>query len=83
MEGAGLRVVRMQNSIPLLHRAACALLLAILPSLQAADTNPTQERADRFLALVNSTYQAMVTLESNAQWDAGYMNAELEVPFNM
>jgi peptidyl-dipeptidase A len=41
--------------------AACA---------SATDTNPTQERADRFLALINSTYQAIITVESNAVWDA-------------
>jgi peptidyl-dipeptidase A len=46
------------------------MLLAAASLARAADTNPTQERADRFLALVNSEYQAMVTLESNAVWDA-------------
>ncbi|HVT72883.1 MAG TPA: M2 family metallopeptidase [Lacunisphaera sp.] len=53
-----------------LRRAAVAVLLAVAPGLRAADANPTQERADRFLALVNSGYQAMITLESRAQWDA-------------
>ena len=60
-------MIRLPSS---LRRAACALLLACVPGLRAADSNPTQERADRFLALVNPTYQAMITLESNAQWDA-------------
>ena len=54
----------------LLRSAAIALLLASAALLRATDTNPTQERADRFLALVNSTYQAVFTIESNAIWDA-------------
>src|SRR5512142_1089138 len=53
-----------------LRRAAVAVLLAAAPVVPAADANPTQERADRFLALVNSEYQAMITIEGNAQWDA-------------
>jgi len=53
-----------------LRSALLTVLLVALPSLRATDTNPTQERADRFLALVNSEYQAMITLEGNAQWDA-------------
>ena len=54
----------------LLRRAAIAALLALAVPAFAADSNPTQERADRFLALVNSTYQAMITVEGNAQWNA-------------
>ena len=54
----------------LLRHIAVALLLAAVPLARATDANPTQERADRFLALVNSTYQAMITVESNAVWDA-------------
>ncbi|WP_438481567.1 M2 family metallopeptidase [Oleiharenicola lentus] len=50
--------------------SASVLTLAFASIALAADTNPTQERADRFLNIVNSTYQAMVTLESNAQWEA-------------
>ena len=46
------------------------MLLAVGSLARAADTNPTQERADRFLALVNSEYQAITTLEANSQWDA-------------
>ncbi len=46
------------------------MLLAVAPALRAADANPTQERADRFLALVNSGYQALITVEGRAQWDA-------------
>jgi len=44
--------------------------VALVAVVARADTNPTQERADRFLALVNSSYQALYTVESNAQWDA-------------
>lgn len=56
-----------------LRGAAIAALLAATLSLSngfAADTNPTQERADRFLALVNSAYKSLVTLEGNEQWKA-------------
>jgi peptidyl-dipeptidase A len=52
-----------------LRGAAVAVLLAAT-SCFAADTNPTQERADRFLVLVNSAYKAQITLEGNAQWKA-------------
>src|SRR5258708_5642329 len=53
-----------------LRSAVVAVLLAALPLGRAADTNSTQERADRFLLLVNSTYKALITIEGNAQWDA-------------
>ena len=54
-----------------LHCISSALLLLLIVSLaRAADVNPTQDRADHFLTLVNSSYQAMVTLESNAVWNA-------------
>jgi peptidyl-dipeptidase A len=52
-----------------LRGAAVAVLLATSVSF-AADANPTQERADRFLLLVNSAYKSLVTLEGNAQWKA-------------
>lgn len=38
-------------------------------SLHAASGDP-QERADRFLSLVNAAYQALGTVESEAQWNA-------------
>ncbi len=46
--------------------------LAALPAafLAAVDTNPMQERADRFLALVNSAYQAVYYVEAEAVWAA-------------
>ena len=53
-----------------LRGAALAVLLAATPFAFATDTNPTQERADRFLAIVNSSYKSLVTIEGNAQWDA-------------
>lgn len=46
------------------------LILSVGATCAWADTNPTQERADRFLALVNSAYQAVSTVEANAIWDA-------------
>ena len=53
-----------------LRSAAVAVLLLAVPLVQAADSNPTQERANRFLSLVNASYQALVRVNSNAQWDA-------------
>lgn len=60
---------------PLRGAAVAVLLVATAFTLSlsngfAADTNPTQERADRFLLLVNSAYKSLVTLEGNAQWKA-------------
>jgi peptidyl-dipeptidase A len=55
---------------PLISRLARWSAAALLAGTAFADTNPTQERADRFLALVNSAYQAISTVESNAQWNA-------------
>jgi len=52
-----------------LRSAAVAALLAASVSF-AADRNPTQERADRFLALVNSSYQALSYVKQEAQWAA-------------
>jgi len=46
------------------------MLLLAVPFVQAADLNPTQERANRFLSLVNASYQALVRINSNAQWAA-------------
>lgn len=49
---------------------ALALAAALLPAPARAARSPLQERADRFLALVNSTYQALYTVEQRALWDA-------------
>lgn len=35
-----------------------------------AEPSPIQQRADRFLALVNASYQALTTVNSEAQWAA-------------
>src|SRR6185312_6358004 len=48
--------------------SAAILLLLFSVSLKAA--SPIQERADRFLALVNSGYQALYRVNSDAQWRA-------------
>jgi peptidyl-dipeptidase A len=48
--------------------ALLALLLSAAPA--GAASSPFQERADRFLELVNSGYQALYTVTSRAQWDA-------------
>lgn len=60
--------------IPRLRTACCAalaLLLAVPALAQApAARSPLQERADRFLSLVNASYQALYTVEQRASWDA-------------
>ena len=45
-----------------------ALVLGV-PML-AQTVSPIQERADRFLKLVNSGYQALVYVDQKAQWAA-------------
>lgn len=55
---------------PLFRGAALAALFALVSILPAADRNPTQERADRFLALVNASYQALAYVRNEAQWAA-------------
>jgi peptidyl-dipeptidase A len=55
---------------PLFRGAALAALFTITAVLPAADRNPTQERADRFLLLVNASYQALTYVEAEAQWAA-------------
>jgi len=52
-----------------LIRFFLALNIAAAQLLCAADSN-TQERADRFLSLVNASYQALYYVESQAQWNA-------------
>lgn len=59
----------------LMHRPriSCLFLLfllsLILPFVAVAATkSPIQERADRFLALANSGYQALFRVNSEAQW---------------
>jgi len=46
--------------------AACLVILS--GAINAADVKPIQERADRFLAFVNSAYQAVYYVEAEAQW---------------
>jgi peptidyl-dipeptidase A len=47
-----------------------ALLLLVSVQLQAFAASPLQERADRFLMLVNAGYQAVFRVNSEAQWSA-------------
>jgi peptidyl-dipeptidase A len=47
---------------------AAVLAFATAAFAGAAAPNPTQERADRFLSLVNASYQALYTVNSEAQW---------------
>lgn len=51
-------------------RGAVVAALFAAATVFAADANPTQERADRFLALVNASYQALSYVKSEAQWNA-------------
>src|SRR5882724_11909597 len=46
------------------------LFLALPCALAAADRAAVQERADRFLELVNAGYQALCRVQGEAQWDA-------------
>ncbi len=46
------------------------LFVLLSGAVRAADVKPIQERADRFLAFVNSAYQAVAYVESEAQWKA-------------
>ncbi len=46
------------------------LALALCSTAFAVDRSAIQERADRFLDLVNASYQALVRVQSEAQWDA-------------
>ncbi|MEY2879739.1 MAG: hypothetical protein RLZZ15_2119, partial [Verrucomicrobiota bacterium] len=55
--------------LPFPPRLALLFLLG-LTLARAADTTALQERADRFLALVNASYQALYYVESEAQWKA-------------
>lgn len=56
--------------IRFLRGAVVAALLFSVNPMRAADRNPTQERADQFLSLVNASYQALYRVNSEAQWDA-------------
>src|SRR5438132_9306243 len=56
-------------------RISCLFLLLLLSLILplvafAATKSPIQERADRFLALANSGYQALFRINSEAQWTA-------------
>ena len=49
--------------------SAAVLSHALSAAAFAADRTPIQERADRFLSLVNASYQALYTVENRAAWD--------------
>lgn len=53
-----------------LRTPAIAVLALVAAGLTRAAETPIQERADRFLALVNASYQALYTVNSEAQWAA-------------
>ncbi len=57
-----------------MRRSSCLAFLALLGAgllpLRADQPPPFQERADRFLELVNASYQALITLRESTDWDA-------------
>jgi peptidyl-dipeptidase A len=57
-------------ALALAMAAAAPSLAPCRAQAQPAAASALQERADRFLELVNSTYQGIVTVEQNALWDA-------------
>jgi peptidyl-dipeptidase A len=59
------------TSIMKRHTSSVLLLLIASISPAFAETkSPIQERADRFLALANTGYQAVYRVNSEAQWNA-------------
>ncbi|MSU70029.1 MAG: peptidase [Opitutaceae bacterium] len=56
----------MQQRFTPLELFSTAVLIAVTSTLCAA--SPIQERADRFLFLVNASYQVLYTVRSEAQW---------------
>lgn len=48
----------------------CGILIGTVMSLNGATKMSIQERADRFLELVNAGYQALSRVENEAQWKA-------------
>lgn len=57
-------------SLPRFFSGIVALAALALPAHAASDSSALQERADRFLSLVNSSYQALYYVEAQAQWKA-------------
>ncbi|AOS43365.1 Angiotensin-converting enzyme [Lacunisphaera limnophila] len=55
---------------PLSRGVLLAALFTAATLLPAADRSPVQDRADRFLVLVNASYQALSYVEQEAQWAA-------------
>ncbi len=56
-----------------LRQTCCGILsagLLVRPDVSAQTVAPVQERANRFLELVNAGYQALYRVESEAQWAA-------------
>jgi len=60
----------MKNPPPLLRFIVVSLLAFAAVTLARAAANPVQERAYDFLSLVNASYQALYTVNSEAQWAA-------------
>ncbi len=70
---APLAVHRLFRLIQIMRDRSSSLLLFVIVFLilfrfAASAASPTQERADRFLALANSGYQALYRVNSEAQW---------------
>lgn len=54
----------------LMRFAKCLRLLSVFFALTIRAASPLQERADRFLDLVNAAYQGVYRVETEAQWFA-------------
>jgi len=54
---------------PTLLPIILALTLAAAPLASAAGIGPAQERADRFLSMVNASYQALYYVQNEAMWN--------------
>ncbi len=61
----------MTQRFPLMRSLlALVCVLNVASPSSAADHAPVQERADRFLELLNAGYQALTRVQQEAQWDA-------------
>ena len=63
-------MVRYFSSIAVFALTTLSLQAVPSPAPPAAAKSPLQDRADRFLALTNASYQALYRVNSEAQWEA-------------
>jgi len=63
------RTMHPRYPTPTLLPIILALTLAAAPLASAAGIGPAQERADRFLSMVNASYQALYYVQNEAMWN--------------